>query len=68
MVARDHVAVGVGVVEDEGEDPVQAVQEVASLLGVEGQDDLAVAAGPELVGAGEAGFEVAVVVDLSVDG
>ena len=68
VVARHDVPVGVGVVEDEGEDSVEAVEEVATLLGVEGQDDLAVAAGPEVVGAGEAGFEFAVVVDLSVDG
>ena len=67
VAARDDVLVSVGVIEDEGEDPVQPVQEAAALFGVERQDDLAVAAGLEFVGAREPGFQLTVVVDLSVD-
>ena len=51
VVAGDDVAVGGGVVEDEGEDAVQAVQEGGAMFGVERQDHLAVAPRPELVGA-----------------
>ena len=68
VVARHDVPVRVGVVEDEGDDPVQTVQEGGPFLGVERQDDLAVAAGLELVGSLEPGLQLTVVVDLSVHG
>ena len=66
-IAGDHVPVAPGVVEHEREDPVQLVQEVGALLEVEGKDDLAVRIGREGV-IRVAGPQLAVVVDLAVDG
>ena len=67
MVARDDVAVLLEVVEDEGEDPVEAVQEVAALLRVQAENDLAVAACPGVEGV-DPGLQLPVVVDLPVHG
>ena len=68
VVASHEVPVLLQVVQYEGEDPVQTIQEVASVLRVQGKDDLAVASGEEPIGASELGLELAVVVDLAVDG
>ncbi len=66
-VAGDQVAAALLVVEHEGENAVEVVQEIGAALLVEGEDHFAVRAGGELVGRGEATLELLVVVDLAVD-
>jgi hypothetical protein len=65
-VAGGHVGVVAGVVEDEGEDAVQHVDEVLAVLLIQRDDDLAVAAGGEGVLPGELLPDLLVVVDLSI--
>ena len=68
VVARDEVPVLRGVVEDEGEDPVQFVEEAGSLFGVQRKDYLAIALSLEPERARQVGLQRPVVVDLAVDG
>ena len=68
VVARDEVPVQRGVVEDEGEDSVQFVEEAGSLFCVQRKDYLAIALSLEPERARQVGFQRPVVVDLAVDG
>lgn len=66
-IPRDDRAARLRVPEHEGEDPVQPLEHPGDVaLAVEGADDLAVRLGLEVEGPGEAGAELAVVVDLAV--
>ena len=67
-VPSDHPTPRFGVVEYEGEDAVEVVEEVRPPLLVEGEDDLAVRVRLERIGRGETRLEIPVVVDLAVHG
>ena len=67
-VTGDEEGVALLVVEDEGEDAVEVLQEVDALLAIERQDDLAIAARAELIVVGQTAADVLMVVDLAVDG
>ena len=68
MVATNQVGILLGVIEDEGEDAVQIVQERRALLLVEGQQHFTVGVGLELEVDLEVLLQLLVVVDLAVDG
>ena len=67
-VAGDEEGIALLVVEDEGEDTVEVLEEVDALLAIKRQDDLAVAARAELIVVGQTASDVLMVVDLAVDG
>ncbi|MNC03055.1 hypothetical protein D3C75_504480 [compost metagenome] len=68
VVTANQIGILFGVIEDEGKDAVQIVQEGGALLLVEGEQHLAVGVGLELEVDLEALLEFLVVVDLAVDG
>ena len=68
VVATNQVGILLGVIEDEGEDAVQIVQERRALLLVKGQQHFTVGVGLELEVDLEVLLQLLVVVDLAVDG
>ena len=67
-IAGDQEGVLLLVVQHEGENAVQFVQEVRTLVAIQGKDDLAVAARAEIIFPGIAPPDFLVVVNLSVHG
>ena len=67
-VAGDEILVALDVVEREGEDAVEPVEQPRAVFAVEREDHLAVRTGAEVVLAGQLAPQFAVVVDLAVDG
>ena len=56
------------IVEHEGKDAAEVFKEVDALLAIQSQDDLAVAAGLEVVLPGKASPDVLMVIDFAIDG
>lgn len=67
-VAGDEVIVRLFVIEGKGEDAVQFFEEADAFVFVKGKDDFAVGTGLEGVFSGIAGTDVAMVVNLAIDG
>ena len=66
-VAGNEKLVGLLIVEHEGKDAAQVLEEVNTFLAIERQDDLAVGARLELILSGIAAADILMVIDLAID-